>query len=378
MNSIFMILTMMIIGAILGGATNYLAIRMLFRPHEPIYIGTFRLPFTPGLIPRRRKEMAVQLGHLVAQYLLTPDSIKMKIQESDFRDKIFTWVKKESERLLRSNQSLSDVMTTLFQENITKETFIDKTEEILKEKMTSFVQNEKKNKIKEVLPLEVRGEIQSFIPKISRALTKKGAAFFRSEEGRAQLETLLYKFLEGKGSMVNFVGMMFGSDRIIEKVQPEIVRFFEDPSSEQMIRKFLLREWKNIEEKPFEVAIQSVDVEKIVEIVTKKMTKELSFYELWDKPLRSWVSPYETVIMEKWLPNVTDYLLHFLSERFVFIFQQFKLEEVVREQVDAFSVAHFEAMVLTIARRELKMITYLGGIIGGAVGFMQGILVLFF
>ena len=43
---------MMIIGAIIGGITNVIAIRMLFHPFKPYYIFKMRIPFTPGLIPK--------------------------------------------------------------------------------------------------------------------------------------------------------------------------------------------------------------------------------------------------------------------------------------------------------------------------------------
>ncbi|SIC32620.1 Protein of uncharacterised function (DUF445) [Mycobacteroides abscessus subsp. abscessus] len=36
-----------------------------------------------------------------------------------------------------------------------------------------------------------------------------------------------------------------------------------------------------------------------------------------------------------------------------------------------------EEMVLSISRRELKMITYLGALLGGIIGLLQGFLVLF-
>ena len=61
-NAIITILFMAVIGAIIGGVTNHLAIKMLFKPHNPIYIKGKRLPFTPGLIPKRREELARQLG----------------------------------------------------------------------------------------------------------------------------------------------------------------------------------------------------------------------------------------------------------------------------------------------------------------------------
>lgn len=56
MNIWLSMLTTTGLGAIIGGFTNHLAIKMLFRPHRPIYIGKFQVPFTPGLIPKRRDE----------------------------------------------------------------------------------------------------------------------------------------------------------------------------------------------------------------------------------------------------------------------------------------------------------------------------------
>ena len=64
MNIWLSMLTTTGLGAIIGGFTNHLAIKMLFRPHRPIYIGKFQVPFTPGLIPKRRDELAVQLGKM--------------------------------------------------------------------------------------------------------------------------------------------------------------------------------------------------------------------------------------------------------------------------------------------------------------------------
>ena len=54
---------------------------MLFRPHRPIYIGKFQVPFTPGLIPKRRDELAVQLGKMVVEHLLTPNWKKLTNEE---------------------------------------------------------------------------------------------------------------------------------------------------------------------------------------------------------------------------------------------------------------------------------------------------------
>ena len=87
MNFIWTITFMAVVGAAIGAVTNHLAIKMLFRPHEAKYIGSWRVPFTPGLIPKRRDELAKQLGNTVIQHLLTPDIFKKKYFNEEMEDK---------------------------------------------------------------------------------------------------------------------------------------------------------------------------------------------------------------------------------------------------------------------------------------------------
>ena len=87
MDFIWTITFMAVVGAAIGAVTNHLAIKMLFRPHEAKYIGSWRIPFTPGLIPKRRDELAKQLGNTVIQHLLTPDIFKKKYFNEEMKNK---------------------------------------------------------------------------------------------------------------------------------------------------------------------------------------------------------------------------------------------------------------------------------------------------
>ena len=70
MNALFIIIFMIVVGAIIGGITNVIAIRMLFHPLNHT-IFKFRVPFTPGLIPKRREEIATKIGQVIEEHLLT-------------------------------------------------------------------------------------------------------------------------------------------------------------------------------------------------------------------------------------------------------------------------------------------------------------------
>lgn len=64
-----------LIGAVIGCFTNFIAIKMLFRPYREIRIFGFKLPFTPGMIPRRKKDVAKAIGRVVNDHLLEKDDI---------------------------------------------------------------------------------------------------------------------------------------------------------------------------------------------------------------------------------------------------------------------------------------------------------------
>jgi uncharacterized membrane protein YheB (UPF0754 family) len=72
--SVIHILSGPLIGGLIGYITNYIAIKMLFRPLTPLYIGRFRLPFTPGVVPRRKDDLADILGNaIVAKFFHADD-----------------------------------------------------------------------------------------------------------------------------------------------------------------------------------------------------------------------------------------------------------------------------------------------------------------
>ncbi|MBS3811436.1 MAG: DUF445 family protein [Halanaerobiales bacterium] len=63
-----------ILGAIIGYFTNYIAVKMLFRPIEAVNIPIFNLKIQ-GLLPRRRDELAVNIAETIDNNLLSIDNI---------------------------------------------------------------------------------------------------------------------------------------------------------------------------------------------------------------------------------------------------------------------------------------------------------------
>lgn len=86
MNAIAYLLLNVTVAATVGGVTNYLAIRMLFRPRRAWRIRGWRVPFTPGIIPKRKAEISAALGDVVADYLVTPEGVRALLVRPDFRE----------------------------------------------------------------------------------------------------------------------------------------------------------------------------------------------------------------------------------------------------------------------------------------------------
>lgn len=77
-----------IIGGIIGYITNYIAIRMLFQPYEAKYIGKWRVPFTPGIIPRRKDAFAEALGQAVFEKFFNWDDLEEVFLSDTFSNQV--------------------------------------------------------------------------------------------------------------------------------------------------------------------------------------------------------------------------------------------------------------------------------------------------
>ena len=72
-----------ILGGLIALSTNWLAIRMLFRPHREVRVLGVKLPFTPGLIPKERVRIANKLADAISTKLLTPDVFAKELINPD-------------------------------------------------------------------------------------------------------------------------------------------------------------------------------------------------------------------------------------------------------------------------------------------------------
>mgnify|MGYP005846880109 CR=1 FL=1 len=76
LNTLWTLIIPPVAGGIIGYFTNDIAIKMLFRPYRALYIGSWRVPFTPGLIPSNQERLAQRISDVIMGSLLTPEELQ--------------------------------------------------------------------------------------------------------------------------------------------------------------------------------------------------------------------------------------------------------------------------------------------------------------
>ena len=65
-----------LVGGVIGYITNDVAIRMLFRPHQPKYLFGVHIPLTPGIIPKERYRIAEAVGQTISENLMNQEVLE--------------------------------------------------------------------------------------------------------------------------------------------------------------------------------------------------------------------------------------------------------------------------------------------------------------
>lgn len=368
------IILMMIIGALIGGFTNYLAIKMLFKPYNAVYIGKWKVPFTPGLIPKRRDEMADQMGKLVVNHLLTPESIKKKFINDQFLRDMTGIVQKEMETILQSEKSAEDILAAF---GITDGQ--SKTEYrinlLIEQKYEKIISEYRGLPLKNVIPQGLLDKADEKIPAISSMILQKGVDYFSSIEGKMRIQRMADDFVrERSGVLSNMLQMFMGNINLADKIQPEIVRFLSNEGTADLITTLLQKEWRKILEMEAAVIEEQLEKEQILSVLKNIAHRVINLENVFKKPISSFMNPYRTVLIEELAPKSVQMLSDWLSGKTEMVMERLRLAEIVREQVSNFSVERLEDMVFSIIKSELAMITNLGFLLGGIIGLVQGII----
>ncbi|MCR6097035.1 DUF445 family protein [Salipaludibacillus agaradhaerens] len=378
MSNVLLLGLLILIGAIVGGGTNIIAIRMLFRPYNAINVGTLRVPFTPGLIPKRREEIADKLGKTVEEHLLTPEGIQKQVKEglllSEFEERLTNAI----EEFLKDERTLDEWLEMHVDKKDQMKRVRQAVENGLETRILSWIYEYEHRPFNEWVPQSWQHDLTRRIPGLSNKILKKAEEYLRSDEGTEQIEKMVGGFFESKGSFTGLMGKMAHRFSLSSIITKELIFFLQKDETERLLTELLENEWKVALAKPPSAFIASEKIEENIKAFSKGIVGHTPIVGEWEEPLNTWGHKYQPIMIDLILPSVMTTVSLILSRYLKAFIKKIGIKDIVTAEVNAFPIARLEDMLLMIAKRELKMIAILGAVIGGIVGFFQGIIVLFF
>ncbi|ATW23921.1 DUF445 domain-containing protein [Candidatus Formimonas warabiya] len=127
------LITIPLVGALIGWITNVLAIKLIFRPYRPVRIPLLHYQIQ-GLIPKRREELAVNVGQVIGNELLSWDDVLSKLNQKSIKERI---VKSVVETVM---QKLDERTPSLVPHSL-KKLFLGIVEDILYKETPGMINN---------------------------------------------------------------------------------------------------------------------------------------------------------------------------------------------------------------------------------------------
>ncbi|PCJ13645.1 MAG: hypothetical protein COB10_05315 [Planctomycetota bacterium] len=122
-----------LVGALIGWATNWLAVKMLFRPHRPVGFGPLRFQ---GVVPKRQKELAENIADTVEQELISAEDIAELVQKLATSDAIRAKLKQRIDALIEDQlQSFGTVVKMFIPDDL-----VEKIRTRIEQEVFSFVE----------------------------------------------------------------------------------------------------------------------------------------------------------------------------------------------------------------------------------------------
>ncbi|MBO3444377.1 DUF445 family protein [Clostridium sp. CCUG 7971] len=106
MNNILKILVLASIGGLIGYITNIIAIKLIFRPIKPIKIPLINKEII-GLIPKRKAEIAANIGMVIEEEFLSLEEILDNIITEEDKQNVVEYIKIKVKLIINEKMSLA-------------------------------------------------------------------------------------------------------------------------------------------------------------------------------------------------------------------------------------------------------------------------------
>lgn len=186
MNNIIRILILAIIGGLIGYITNVIAIKLIFRPINPIKIPILNIEII-GMIPKRKTEIATNIAKVVEEQFISIDEITDNIITEQDKQHIIDYIK------VRVKLILSEKMTLI----------------------PSTIRNLVQNYVSEIIEDEIREGIDELSEEIiiktkNRINIKEIIEDKINELDLYELETIILQIVKNELRHIEVLGLILG------------------------------------------------------------------------------------------------------------------------------------------------------------------------
>lgn len=338
-----------IVGSAIGYLTNWLAIRMLFRPLEEKRIFGFKIPFTPGLIPKERRRIASNIGEAVGKHLLTPEKISEVISGEEAKKKLREYIYIKLDGLKENNSTYLDIVKKTDANNYNEllNSIKAKSSELilagiraksLKHELINFINNDLYDKYNDKV-----------LDKASIALSKMLVDLKQSEE-------LKYLFIK---TVKVEVKALEESDKLLKEVFPservEMLKVNIDENKETIIKKlrvlFYKPEIQETVKKSLEDLVEE-NVSKMITMFIEPSTISEKLFIAVSKYIDSaQAEDVASFLVKDSLDNIMDMKVASLVEYFLSIVEEDDISNIYEKATDYFfNEANIDQLVSILMR----------------------------
>ena len=377
-----------LLGAFIGYLTNALAIRMLFRPLQRWRVLGIPIPLTPGIIPRRRSELAHNIGTMVARELLTAEVFATRFEDSRFGRSLQTFIVRAIDRL--GATQLSALRETLPVDTIVSD--LDRYAVKLFDAFASPVAG------LPVLESISRDHVDQLVRHLWPEARQSLEEILRSSAVQAEMHVRARRILHYSLDQLTSLQRLFVSaaqyDRqlesripaIVQRSTAEILSAVDAPSTREGVVNGIYHWVSTNRDRSLRDLVGASGVENIIEGVKGV----LQFGDSHQNSLLSegafqWLERHQHQSLADVIPLIRrrraglarcialriQATLYRLTPDFL---EQIDIHDVVVDRIESLDIERVEGLLLGIMQRHLKWINVFGAFLGALIGGVQVVL----
>lgn len=380
MHPLLYIMISVTIGALIGGITNYLAIKMLFLPRRTVYIAGRKLPFTPGLIPKRRDDIASSLGYVVAEYLVTSHGLTRMMRDSAFQSKLERAMRQFIEEQADHEQTVKEWFLSFGSEQQWAKG-LENASLIVRRFIAQGVdrlwtgQLESGRNLGEWLNwnVEVR---QKWLSKGSDYIVAVLVSELSSIRGEELLRSIIVQFVQRSGGWWGtLAGFFLDEDKLVVKVKGVLLQSLASETVSGRIYDALERQLASWEKMSLAEVISKLAEDEHPKQWSEHHIQRLLPLEEWLRNFGEWrisalIHEFHDPIT-RMIPVLATWTVNTLEKNMQHLVAAVELPRLVEHQVRQFPIERIEQIILNLSGQEFRAITWLGALLGGIIGLVQ-------